>query len=144
MKIRKATEDDTEVLMDIWEKSEYNKKSVAKMKLAIDMSMRFSENYLVLNPNPIGNFVITNKRDITYLNYINLIKSKQGKGFGKKMLEDVIKIAKENKSKKIQLAVWAKNFRAILLYTKFGFYVSGFKRKFDKELGKKLVMEKMV
>lgn len=143
MKIRKATKEDKETIKYIWRKSKYDVQSDSSMEKALNKSFQYSDIYLIyVKSKPIGYMVITNKRKITYLNYIALIKSFQNKGFGLKIMKKVMGIARKNKSNKLQLAVFSKNFSAIRLYNKFNFYFIEDLNKRDKKLEKKIKMEK--
>jgi len=76
------------------------------------------------------------------LNMIVIVEDSQGKGLGKKLMKEIFNLAKKNKSKFMQLAVFSKNFPAVVLYSKQGFYFVKFKKQIDKKLGRKVIMEK--
>jgi len=144
LKIKRATENDFNILMKIWEESKYFPQTKNKMLKTLKKSIQHSEIYLASSNKPVAYFVITHKLKITYLNWISVINSQKGKGIGYEILKKVEKRAKENKSNKIQLGVFSKNFKAIGLYTKHKYIFKGFKDSTDKKLGRKILMEKVL
>lgn len=62
-------------------------------------------------------------RKIAYLTYINIADKKKGKGYGKKLLSEIIKYAKTSKFKKLKLEVSKKNIPAISFYYKNKFEI---------------------
>lgn len=144
VKIRKATKDDIPILMEIWKKSKYNVTPKKKMQKILEGTFKSkSEVYLVnKNKQNISYFILEKKGKITFLRYIGIIKSSQGKGIGTLIIKKCISIAKKNKSTKMQLNMWAKNFKAIRLYAKFEFYPIKILGKYKKEWGNKILMEK--
>jgi|SRR3989344_6807685 len=147
MKIRKATLSDVEKISEIEFKSGYkwsqNKKETINMIKKV-FEEKYCEWYILEKiKKSIGYFAISfdKKETICYINYFAIIKIYQGKGFSKLLMKKVINIAKNKNCNKIKLTVWAKNFTAINLYTKFGFHVSGIKKNYYKNGNDKLVME---
>jgi|APSaa5957512622_1039677.scaffolds.fasta_scaffold15388_2 ribosomal protein S18 acetylase RimI-like enzyme len=143
MKIVKATQNEMELLIEIWEKSNYAPTTKKKMKEVITRSFKFSDIYIVYDKSkPVSYFALTYKDKISYLNMIVIVEDSQGKGLGKKLMKEIFNLAKKNKSKFMQLAVFSKNFPAVVLYSKQGFYFVKFKKQIDKKLGRKVIMEK--
>ncbi len=144
MKIRKARLNDTEKIAKIEINSGYKWKESKKKELnnAKKLFKTKALIYILENKNKaIGYFVLTYKDKIAYLDFLSVIKSYQGKEIGTKLLKYAIRLSKE-KTNKVKTSVWAKNFPAIALYNKFGFYVSGIKRKYYPNKDDKLIMEK--
>ena len=111
MIIRKASKKDIFLLKQIWIKSKYAQTSDKKMDKALKRSLRYSETYIVEEKNkPIAYFVIENKKGITYLAYVAIIKSEQGKGFGTKIMTKIILLAKKSKSKNKLIIIFFKIF----------------------------------
>jgi RimJ/RimL family protein N-acetyltransferase len=61
----------------------------------------------------------------------------QGMGIGSKLMDNLIKLARKERLKKIHLTVLADNYRAIRLYEKFGFKKTKFIKDGDVYHGKK-------
>ena len=83
--------------------------------------------------------------DALEIERIYLYKKHQGKGIGKTMINQSVKVAKEKNKSKIWLGVWSKNPAAIGFYKKMGFAVFDthiFKMGGDEQLD--YVMEKKV
>lgn len=62
---------------------------------------------------------------------IGLLKEYWGRGYASKMLEQLIKLAKEKGTEILQLEVLSDNTRAIRLYTRHGFSIVGHYRNFS-------------
>ncbi len=56
---------------------------------------------------------------------VSVLKSHWGEGIGSKLLEEIINFAKSNSFTVIDLQVRSDNIRAIRLYEKYGFAISG-------------------
>jgi len=147
MKLRRATIKDINEIAEVEYQSSYkwgqNKKDTLEM--IKDLFNNKSLSYILENNEKgIGYFSISfnKKANVCYFDYLAVKKEFQGKGFSKILIKKAISIAKEMNFNKIQLGVWAKNFSAISLYTKFGFYVVKVKNRHYKNGDDKLVMEK--
>lgn len=146
MKIRKATLQDIEKIAYIEFFSGYRwrvgKREELKEAERI-LSSRLSNVYILENKNKeIAYFVITFKKKVCYINFFSVIKHYQKKGVGSRLMKRIINIARKKNCKKIEVNVWAKNFPAIALYNKFGFYVRGIKRKYYPNGDDRLRMKK--
>jgi len=115
----------TKTDMDIYLSEHLNKE-----KLFEELTNPESEFYFVKNETEtIGYFKVNygqaqnEKRPVPAIEIerIYVIASWQGKGIGKKILEQTIDIAKSKKLKNIWLGVWEKNYKAIKFYKNFGF-----------------------
>jgi len=140
MKIRKVNKQEWEKIADIEYNSGYkwrqNKEKTYEM-----IKQLFNENYqvyLLEVKEPIGYFALTINKKCS-LDYLAVKKKFQGKGYGRLLLKKAIQIAKR---KPIELAVWAKNFPALALYNKFGFYVTQVKENYYPNKDNKLIMIK--
>lgn len=127
MKFKKATIKEVNIITNIEWESEYkwdrNKKECAKLAQEL-FDGRPSQVYFMHHKKPIGYFALELKKGHKCeLSYFGIKKKYQGKGFGKIMMKKAIDIAKKEKCKEVELGVWGKNFPAIALYNKFGFYV---------------------
>ncbi|MDR1820613.1 MAG: GNAT family N-acetyltransferase [Methanobrevibacter sp.] len=91
----------------------------------------FSAAYKFIKINFLDFFVLskTNTGEI-YLGELAILPNEQNKGFGTFLIEETLKIAKEEKFKKIVLDVKISNENARRLYERFGF------RVFNKRIGR--------
>lgn len=93
--------------------------------------------------NPFSKYIIArlNKKIVGFAGVIDTVdqleitnivvkKAFRKKGIGNKLLEQLIKLAKENGKDKITLEVNSTNLAAIKLYEKNGFKNVGFRRKY--------------
>ena len=69
-------------------------------------------------------------------------KNKRNEGIGSKLLNEILKIAKEWKAQSITLEVNEKNMPAINLYQKFGFEQVGFRKKYYHNTDNAILMTK--
>lgn len=115
----------TKTDMDIYLSEHLNKE-----KLFEQLTNPESEFYFVKNESQtVGYFKVNTgqaqneKRPSPSLEIerIYVMATYQGKGIGKKILEQTIDIAKSKNLKNIWLGVWEKNLKAISFYQKFGF-----------------------
>lgn len=146
MNIRKASIKDIDKLVYIEMSSFYNW-AMNKKKFKSHLSRILAldgVNYFILEDKnkPIGYFLTTIKGKICYLNYFALVKRAQGKGLSNLLIRKVIFFANSKRCKAIELTVWAKNFRAIILYSKYNFQVIDIKRKYYSNGDDKLRMRR--
>ncbi len=76
------------------------------------------------------------KNSICHVDYLSVIKSEHGKGWGRLFMEFIEEKARKKKCKKITLEVNSKNKIAINLYKKFGYSIVEVKEKVN--YGKKV------
>lgn len=150
MKIRKAKIEDVKLMVKINSSSGYkwkgNPKKVKKYILE-DFNKKDSKNFfpfiVEINKKPIAYFILSIKdKKECHFDFLSITKGFQNKGIGKKILQTAIRISKKKKCKKISLMVWQKNFKAIGLYNKFGFYVTDIKDNYFKNGDSKITMQK--
>lgn len=79
--------------------------------------------YIKINEFPAQTDI--NDEESIELERIYLLKSFQGHGYGKELLNKAISVAAEKRKKYIWLGVWDKNSKAINFYVKNGFSISG-------------------
>ena len=156
IKIRKAMLKDREPVAEIEYKSKDKNSSLKKwhqnQKETYEMIEKiFKEKYfdvyiLEVNKSLIGYFAISfnKKKKVCYLNYFAIKKRFQGKGLSKLMMKKAIYLARKRKCRTLGLAVWAKNFKAIGLYNKFGFFVKSIKKRYYPNKDDKLIMERLL
>ncbi len=146
MKLRKAKLEDSEKVAKIeydsgyrWRENDENREARRILK------SKYSKTYILEDKKKeVAYFTIAFKKKICYINFFSVIKPHQRKGLASKLIKRIISMARKNKSKKIELTVWVKNFAAIGLYNKAGFYVTGIKRKYYPNKDDKLRMEKIL
>lgn len=146
MKILKATIKDAEKIANLeidsnyrWKESEEEELKDARRKLKLKTSKTY---ILQKNKKPIGYITFSFKKKCSSIDFLAISKQYQRKGNGAKLLRFVLNKI-ENKSKKIQIAVWEKNKRAIELYEQFGFKIRKVKKRHYPNGESKLIMEKL-
>lgn len=131
-----------------WESGyKWNKNKKECLKLINEVfDEGYCQVYILSNKEPIGYFALSfdKNKSLCYLNYFAVRKKYQAKGFSKTLITKAINIAKKEKSKAIELAVWGKNFPAIGLYNKFGFYVTEIIKNKYSNGDNKLRMRKLI
>jgi len=154
MKIRKANKKDVNIIAEIEHNSKYKNSELKKYQQTKDQTIEmikeiFEKNshdvYVLEEDNSsVGYFAVSfDKRKKTcYIDYIAIKKKFQGKGLARKMMKKIESIAKRKKCNEIELNVWAKNYPAISLYTKFNFHVIDIMKNFYPNKDDKLKMRK--
>lgn len=151
MKIKTATIKDIDLMVKINSNSGYkwrgNPKKV-KGYILEDFNKKDPKNffpYIVeIEKESVAYFIISIENKVCYLDFLSVTKSYQNKGIGSSIVKKSILIAKKNKCKNISLKVWQKNYSAIALYNKFGFYVKDIQKSYFKNGDSKLDMEKIL
>ena len=86
------------------------------------------------NNAPVGMFKLTQlKHRCSHIGYVGGLAIHPdfgGKGFGKKMMQEIIDLAKEKGILRLELSVGSENFQAQKLYEKLGFVQEGVLRKY--------------
>jgi putative acetyltransferase len=86
------------------------------------------------NGNPVGMFKlfpwIYRASHIAYLGGLAIHPAFASKGFGRKMMQEIIELANQQGYKRIELSVATENLKAIELYKKLGFEVEGIMKKY--------------
>lgn len=147
MRIKRAKEDEVKKVAEIEYLSGYkwsqNKKKTFQMIKKV-LKEKYCEIYILDDKAPIGYFAISfdKKKSLCYLNYFAIKKKYQGLGLSKSMTKKIINISKKRECRAIELTVWGKNFPAITLYSKFGFYVTEITRNKYPNGDSKLRMRK--
>lgn len=78
----------------------------------------------------IGVWIVVGEANITNIAVSN---SFRGKGIGNLLMENIIKLCKENDTKDINLEVRASNIKAQNLYKKFGFVKEAIRKKYYED-----------
>ena len=86
------------------------------------------------NNKPVGMFKLTKlKHRCSHIGYVGGLAIHPdfgGKGFGKKMMQEIIDLAKEMGIQRLELSVGSENLQAQKLYEKLGFEKEGVLRKY--------------
>lgn len=131
---RSIKQDDLDKLVNIEMHSSYiwgMRKEKFRNHLERILLLRSIIGYILeIGKKGIGYFIMAIKSRSAHLNYFAIIKPYQNKGLSNIMMKKLISVAKSKRCKEIELTVWAKNYRAIGLYNKYGFYVTNIKRKY--------------
>ncbi|MBM3231936.1 GNAT family N-acetyltransferase [Candidatus Pacearchaeota archaeon] len=145
MIMKKATLENIDNLTQIAVESRYrwndNEKDLKKHIIS-SLKRKGAETYYLLKNNiAVGYIVITIKNKIADIDFMGIKKKYQGKGYGKEIMFAIISQIKKSYNQ-ARLAVWARNFTAISLYNKFGFYVYKIQRNNYPNGDAKLFMKK--
>ncbi|MDQ0231841.1 GNAT family N-acetyltransferase [Metabacillus malikii] len=107
--------------------------------LLADPSLRIVENYLQrgecfvaeVNDNIVGVYVLlpTRPKTVELVN-VAVCEEQQGKGYGRKLVIDAIKVAKEEGYKTIEIGTGNSSIGQLALYQKCGFRISGVDQDF--------------
>lgn len=106
---------------------------------------------LVTDKNAVARVGIVDGKVICYYSFYNICnegnvnnlavkQDYRGKGIGKSLIKDMIKVAKDRGICALTLEVNEKNNNAIQLYRKFGFILEGKRTKFYKGTDDALIM----
>ena len=76
------------------------------------------------------------------LTYLSIHPTYRGRGLGKKLLKETLKICESFDIEKIQLEVSDKNLDALNFYNAFGFETIGIRKKYYKDGSNALLQEK--
>ena len=79
---------------------------------------------------------------IDEVNIMNIVvrKDKRNEGIGSKLLDEIFKIAKQQKAQSITLEVNENNLPAIKLYQKFSFEQVGLRKKYYRNTDNAVIM----
>ncbi len=114
---------------DYYLKNSFNKETITSQLLNPHTEFYFAMKhhkivgYLKLNFDDAQTDV--NDDHALELERIYVLKDYQGKGYGKRFLDFVIKLANQKVKNSIWLGVWNKNVRAIAFYETLGFKIFG-------------------
>jgi len=97
---------------------------------------------ILLDNEVIGYYSFQKIYNEGYINNLAIKKAHQGKGFGKKLMEDLIDRAQKFEVDALTLEVEVDNDRAIHLYEKYGFKSEGIRKNFYKNSKDALIMWK--
>ena len=94
------------------------------IKMTLDY-LKNCEVYLIYTENDVvGLFALKEADDKTEVRQLIVLPKHQNKGYGKKIIKEILRI---KKGKSIWLIAHPKNIHAIILYLKNGFVIQGWK-----------------
>ena len=139
---RKATQNDLQFIYDLYMHPQvnpyllYEPMKIEVFKPIFDKLLENEIKYVFMDENstPIGMFKLFpltyRASHIAYLGGLAIHPAYAGKGFGLKMMQEVIGLANQQGYKRIELSVATENLGAIKLYKKVGFEEEGIMRKY--------------
>ena len=139
---RKATQNDLQFIYDLYMHPQanpyllYELMTIEDFKPIYDTLLQDGIKYVFEEENGtlIGMFKLfpwTHRSShIAYLGGLAIHPDYAGKGFGLKMMKEIIELANQHGYKRIELSVAAENLGAIKLYKKVGFEEEGVLRKY--------------
>ena len=100
------------------------------------------------NNLPVGMFKFTELKHrcshIAYIGGLAIHPDFGGKGFGSKMMQEIIDLAKEMNIKRLELSVGLDNLQAQKLYAKAGFVKEGILRKYTHLVSEKRFLDEVM
>lgn len=139
---RKAIQNDLQFVYDLYMHPQVNSyllyeyMDIEEFKPIFDKFLASEIKFIFTDENgtPIGMFKLFpltyRASHIAYLGGLAIHPVFAGKGFGKKMMQQIIDLANQQDFKRIELSVATENLRAIELYKKMGFEAEGVMRKY--------------
>jgi L-phenylalanine/L-methionine N-acetyltransferase len=139
---RKATQNDLQFIYDLYMHPQvnpfllYEPMDIEEFKPIFDKLLENQIKYIFTDENgtPIGMFKLFpltyRASHVAYLGGLAIHPDFGGKGFGVKMMQEIIELANQAGYKRIELSAATENLRAIELYKKVGFEAEGILRKY--------------
>ncbi len=139
---RKATQNDLQFIYDLYMHPQvnpyllYEPMEIEEFKPIFDKLLEHESKYIFMDEkgSPVGMFKLFpltyRASHIAYLGGLAIHPAYAGKGFGLKMMQEIINLASQQGYKRIELSVATENLGAIKLYKKVGFETEGIMRKY--------------
>ena len=139
---RKATQNDLQFIYDLYMHPQvnpfllYEPMEIETFKPIYDKLLENESKYVFINEkgDSVGMFKLFpwtyRASHIAYLGGLAIHPAFAGKGFGLKMMQEIIELANQQGYKRIELSVATDNLKAIELYKKAGFEAEGIMRKY--------------
>ena len=140
--IRKATKNDLQFIYDLYMHPQvnpfllYEPMNMEDFKPIFNKLLENEIKYVFMDQmkTPVGMFKLFpwtyRASHIAYLGGLAIHPAYAGKGFGLKMMQEIIDLANQEGYKRIELSVATENLGAIKLYKKVGFEEEGIMRKY--------------
>jgi L-phenylalanine/L-methionine N-acetyltransferase len=138
---RKANSNDLQFIYDLYMHPQvnphllYEMMDIEEFKPIFDNLLANESKYIFMNENgtPVGMFKLFpltyRASHVAYLGGLAIHPAYAGKGFGKKMMQEIIELANKEGFKRLELSAGTENLKAIELYKKVGFEVEGIMKK---------------
>ena len=139
---RKATQNDLQFVFDLYMHPQvnpyllYEPMNIEEFKSIFDKLLETEIKYIFMDEKStsVGMFKLFpltyRASHIAYLGGLAIHPDYAGKGFGSKIMQEIIDLSKQKGYKRIELSVATENLRAIKLYKKVGFEEEGVMRKY--------------
>jgi [ribosomal protein S18]-alanine N-acetyltransferase len=147
MIIRNSKPEDIKSLVKVEESSGYHKTKIDFLPWITSVFEDKNERIFVLEEKSeiIGYVTLRSEKRIGEIGLLAITKNSQGKGYGKLLLQHILKYAKEINCKRVFLEVRVDNSKAINLYQKFDFKkTKEYDKKIDNKTIRKMIMEKIL
>jgi L-phenylalanine/L-methionine N-acetyltransferase len=141
---RKATQNDLQFIYDLYMHPQvnphllYEMMDIEEFKPIYEDLLADGIKYIFTDENstPVGMFKLSPLKHrcnhIFYLGGLAIHPDFAGKGFGVKMMQEIMDFAKKNGCRRLELSAGTENQRAIDLYKKVGFEAEGVLRKYTQ------------
>jgi L-phenylalanine/L-methionine N-acetyltransferase len=139
---RKATQNDLQFIYDLYMHPQvnpfllYEPMDMEEFKPIFDKLLENESKYIFMDEysTPIGMFKLFpltyRASHVAYLGGLAIHPTYAGKGFGVKMMQEIIDFANQEGYKRMELSAATENLRAIELYKKVGFEAEGIMKKY--------------
>jgi L-phenylalanine/L-methionine N-acetyltransferase len=139
---RKATQNDLQFIYDLYMHPQvnpfllYEQMNIEEFKYIFDKLLENEIKYIFMDENgtSVGMFKLYpltyRASHIAYLGGLAIHPTYAGKGFGLKMMQEIIDFANKQGYKRIELSAATENLGAIKLYKKVGFEEEGIMKKY--------------
>jgi len=139
---RKAIQNDLQFVFDLYMHPQinpyllYENMNLEEFKPIFEKLLVSEIKYIFTDENgiPVGMFKLFpwtyRASHIAYLGGLAIHPAFVGKGFGRKMMQEIIALATQQGYKRIELSVATENLKAIELYKKMGFEIEGIMKKY--------------
>ena len=140
--LRKANKNDLQFIYDLYMHPQvnpyllYEPMDIEEFKPIFDKLLENEIKYIFMDENStlVGMFKLSpltyRASHVAYLGGLAIHPDYAGKGFGGKMMREIIDFANKQSYKRIELSVATENLRAIALYKKAGFEAEGVMKKY--------------
>ncbi len=153
---RKATQNDLQFIYDLYMHPQVNPHLLYEMmdieafKPIYDDLLKDGIKYIFMDENssPVGMFKLYPLKHrcthIFYLGGLAIHPDLARKGFGVKMMQEIIDLAQQNGCKRLELSAGTENHRAIELYKKVGFEPEGVLRKYTHLKSQRRIIDELL
>lgn len=147
IKIRKATRKDISYCVSIDVESFGTKRKEVKRQLKRKIKDKTYTILVALVDNRIVGFICFQFRDWNQTSYLEILAVKRefrGKGIGTRLLNELMKLSKEKKVRRIFVDMDIDNQRVIKFYLRNDFIIAGFIKDFFKEKKDAVILSRKI